>query len=69
MHTEFEILEALFRAYDAHDLEQVASLYAANATHVDIAAGRPRSSRGSPTHIGPRRRRQPGADAPSVSTS
>jgi steroid delta-isomerase-like uncharacterized protein len=45
MHTEFEILEALFRAYDAHDLEQVASLYAANATHVDIAAGRPKQGR------------------------
>jgi len=45
MLTEFEILEALFQAYDAHDLEQVASLYAADATHIDIAAGRPKQGR------------------------
>jgi steroid delta-isomerase-like uncharacterized protein len=45
MLTEFEILETLFRAYDAHDLDQVASLYAADATHLDIAAGRPKQGR------------------------
>jgi steroid delta-isomerase-like uncharacterized protein len=43
--TEPEILEALFQAYDAHDLSRVASLYAADATHVDIAAGRPKEGR------------------------
>jgi steroid delta-isomerase-like uncharacterized protein len=43
--TECEILEALFRAYDAHDLERVASLYAADAVHLDIAAGRPKQGR------------------------
>jgi steroid delta-isomerase-like uncharacterized protein len=43
--TETEILEALFQAYDAHDLERVASLYAADAIHVDIAAGRPKQGR------------------------
>jgi steroid delta-isomerase-like uncharacterized protein len=43
--TETEILEALFVAYDAHDLARVASLYAADATHVDIAAGRPKKGR------------------------
>lgn len=45
MHTESEILEALFQAYDAHDLDQVASLYTADATHLDIAAGRPKVGR------------------------
>jgi steroid delta-isomerase-like uncharacterized protein len=45
MLTEAEILEALLRAYDAHDLERVASLYAADATHVDIATGRPKQGR------------------------
>jgi steroid delta-isomerase-like uncharacterized protein len=43
--TEPEILEALFQAYDAHDLTRVAALYAADATHVDIAAGRPKQGR------------------------
>jgi steroid delta-isomerase-like uncharacterized protein len=45
MFTEFDILEALFQAYDAHDLDRVATLYAADATHVDIAAGRPKQGR------------------------
>ncbi len=45
MLTEPEILEALFQAYDAHDLSRVASLYAADASHVDIAAGRPKVGR------------------------
>lgn len=45
MLTEPEILEALFQAYDAHDLTRVASLYAADATHVDVAAGRPKKGR------------------------
>lgn len=45
MLTEAEILESLFQAYDAHDLERVGALYAADATHVDIAAGRPKQGR------------------------
>ena len=45
MLTEAESLEALFQAYDAHDLERVGTLYAADATHVDIAAGRPKQGR------------------------
>jgi steroid delta-isomerase-like uncharacterized protein len=43
--TEPQILEALFLAYDAHDLSRVASLYAADATHIDVAAGRPKEGR------------------------
>lgn len=45
MPTEAEILEALFLAYDAHDQERVRTLYAADATHLDIAAGRPKQGR------------------------
>lgn len=45
MLTEAEILKALFQAYDAHDLDRVGTLYAADATHVDIAAGRPKQGR------------------------
>jgi steroid delta-isomerase-like uncharacterized protein len=34
---------ALFAAYNDHDLNAVASCYLGNATHVDVASGRPRT--------------------------
>ena len=42
-HTE--VLQALYEAYNAGDAAAAASLYAEDGTHVDIAAGKPKSGR------------------------
>ena len=39
------LIQALYDAYNAHDLDAIAALHREDATHVDVAAGRPKEGR------------------------
>lgn len=45
MAAEQTLLDALYEAYNGHDAESVAALYASDGLHEDIATGRPTAGR------------------------
>ena len=45
MATEKQVLDALYEAYNRHDAEAAAALYAPDGTHEDVAVGRPARGR------------------------